>query len=185
MQATASLLDIVIPCHIPIHLLYFYGSWVTYEDPAKKMCSTVSHCAWLLVCCQIINPQNDTPSFQMPLPTRSCSHYSSDGKRKFTKTIPHLIYIIFQHLPFSCARYYMILPFMLCCDILHGNPPWWRKSCLCLCWKGIFFLAFHVNQCFQQYLQIYNCLKRLLASVHDFAGYARLFFDGQLSLGIV
>jgi len=46
---------------------------------------------------------------------------------------------------------------------------------------SIFFLAFHVNQCFQQYLQIYNCLKRLLASVHDFAGYARLFFDGQLS----
>lgn len=44
---------------------------------------------WLLVCCQIINPQNDTPCFQMPLPTRSCSQLQFWWKGKFTKTIPH------------------------------------------------------------------------------------------------
>lgn len=41
---------------------------------------------------------------------------------------------------------------------------------------SIFFLAFHVNQCFQRYLQICGALKRLFACVHDFAGEARLFF---------
>lgn len=41
---------------------------------------------------------------------------------------------------------------------------------------SIFFLAFHVNQCFQRYLHICGALKRLFACVHDFAGEARLFF---------
>ena len=114
------------------------------------------------------------------LPTRSCSQLQFWWNGKFTKTRPHLIYIIFQHLPFSCARYYMILPFMLCCDILHGNPPWWKKTC----WKGILLLLGLSREsmfpAISTDLQLFEAFF-YLASVHDFAGYARLFFDGQLS----
>lgn len=48
---------------------------------------------------------------------------------------------------------------------------------------SIFFLAFHVNQCFQRYLHICGALKRLFACVHDFAGDARLFFGSRATTG--